>query len=181
MSSLTLHFVKILSKCCQKATSLVKQFILVKWFFLMTSWSPSLLFPVHLSFLWIEEFKFIFKSTLLKIIYNTLNVNIFLGQLFWIQFNGIYYFPWEILSSSKLNLFFFYITYTYCFIFPKIKTFFHSCKKIIKEKIAAAWQFLMQSFPTSHTMMMKAEKYEVIHVFLEIKVFFTHWMTMDYH
>ena len=139
------------------------------------------LFPVHLSFLWIEGFKFLFKSTLLKIIYNTLNVNIFLGQLFWIQFNGIYYFPWEILSSFKLNLFFFYITYTYCFILPKIKTFFHSCKKIIKEKIAAAWQFLMQSFPTSHTMMMKAEKYEVIHVFLEIKVFFTHWMTMDYH
>lgn len=95
-----------------------------------------------------------------------------MGQLFWIQFNGIYYFPWAILSSSKLNLFFFYITYTYCLIFPKIKAFFHSCKKIIKEKIAAAWQFLMQSFPASHTMMMKAEKYEVIHVFLEIKVFF---------
>lgn len=53
----------------------------------------------------------------------------------------------------------------------KLKHFFHSCKKIIKEKIAAAWQILMQSFRTSHTMMMKAEKYEVIHVFLEIKVF----------
>lgn len=29
----------------------------------------------------------------------------------------------------------------------------------------------MQPFPTSHIMMMKTEKYEVIHVFLEIKAF----------
>lgn len=99
-----LTFVKILWKCCQKDASSNE-----------ASYSIEMLAPrdfiVSFSFCSLKllsssTFKFLFKAMILKIIYSTLGLNIFLGLLFWSRFNGIYSFPWEILSSYQvLNLF----------------------------------------------------------------------------
>lgn len=99
--------------------------------------------------------------------------------MFWIQFNGIYYFPWEILSSSKLNLFFpLYYIYLLLYI-PKIKAFFHSCKKIIKENCSCLATF-DAVFPTCCIQWWWKQKIWSIHVFLEIASFLTHWMTIEW-
>lgn len=137
----TLSFVKILWKCCQKAASSNKAAYSREMPFVMTSLSPP-------SALWRSypsvDFKFLFKSMLLKIITAHLIINIFLGLLFWSRFNRICYFSWEILSSYQvLNLFFLYVIYTLHYLptlySQRIRVFLLRRKKIDYGKNAADW------------------------------------------